>query len=106
VRADGSILTLVSTGLPLGLMDDRMPYGDATHTLEAGDTVVLYSDGVTDAQNTDGEEYGEARLHDLLQSLVQDRPDAIADGVLASVDAFVKGAPQFDDMTILVLRRA
>jgi len=105
VRADGSILTLVSTGLPLGLMDDRMPYGDATHTLEAGDTVVLYSDGITDAQNTDGEEYGEARLHDLLQSLVQDRPEAIANGVLASVDAFVKGAPQFDDMTILVLRR-
>jgi sigma-B regulation protein RsbU (phosphoserine phosphatase) len=105
VRADGSIVPLASTGLPLGLMEGGGPYTETTQTLAAGDLVVLYSDGVTDAQNGDSEEFGECRLYELLARHAGASPDVVADAVLAAVDLFVAGAPQFDDITILVLRR-
>ena len=105
VRSDGSIVPLASTGLPLGLLEGGGPYGETAHRLDAGDLVVLYSDGVTDAQNADGEEFGDRRLHDLLAASSGAAPDAVADAVLLAVDGFVDGAPQFDDITILVLRR-
>ena len=50
--------------------------------LEPGDTLVLYSDGVTDAQNAAGEEFGETRLHDLLRSLAGQPATVIVDRVL------------------------
>ena len=66
---------------------------------------MLFSDGVTDAQNEAGEEFGEVRLHDMLRSLAGHHASAIISRVFAAIEEFVDGTPQFDDMTILVLRR-
>jgi len=105
IRADGTIVPLVSTGMPLGLMPDGLPYTETTQHLGPDDALVLYSDGVTDAQNPAGEEFGEARLHDLLRAHRTASPAAMADAILRAVDVFADGAPQFDDMTLLILRR-
>ncbi len=105
VRADGSLATLASTGPPLGLLPLGQPYGEARETLAPGDTLVLFSDGITDAQNTASEEFGDVRLGQVLAASAGGSPDAIIDRVFAAIDAFVGGAPQFDDMTILVCRR-
>ena len=51
LRADGSIVSLASTGAPLGLLPPGLPYGETSEVLHPGDALVLYSDGVTDAQN-------------------------------------------------------
>jgi len=105
VRADGTVELLKSTGPPLGLLPPGMPYDETTHTLGPGDTLVLYSDGVTDAHNAAVEEFGEARLQDLLRSLAGQPAAVIVDHVLGALEAYVEDTPQFDDMTLLVARR-
>jgi len=105
LRADGSLATLASTGPPLGLLPLGQPYGEARETLGPGDTLVLFSDGITDAQNAASEEFGDVRLGQVLTACAGNTPDAIIDRVFEAIDGFVGGAPQFDDMTILVCRR-
>ena len=104
VRANGTLTLLASTGPPLGLLLGRA-YDEVAHQLDRGDTLVLFSDGVTDAQNAAGEEFGETRAHELLASMAGQPPDAVIDRVLSAVETFVDDTPQFDDMTMLVLRR-
>ena len=105
VRHDGSMRRLSSTGPPLGLLPIDLPFEQSNDALAPGDCLVLFSDGITDAQNNDSEEFGEARLQDILGSAAGETPEAIIDRVFAAVDAFVEGAPQFDDMTILIAGR-
>ena len=106
LRANGETVTLGSTGTPLGLLPPVLPYGEVNPRLDPGDTLVLFSDGVTEAQNADEEEYGEARLVDCLRG-ARDQPAAeLIECVMTSIDQFAGGAPQFDDITLLIARRA
>ena len=105
VRRDGTIRRLSSTGPPLGLLPIELPFEQSKDALAHGDCLVLFSDGITDAQNDASEEFGEARLQDILSSVAGETPEVIIDRVFAAVDAFVEGAPQFDDMTILIAAR-
>jgi sigma-B regulation protein RsbU (phosphoserine phosphatase) len=105
LRADGQAISLVSTGTPLGLLPPMLPYEEVAHALTPGDTLVLFSDGVSEAQDAAGEEFGEARLLDVLRG-ASDAPVAtLVDRVFAAIDAFAGDAPQFDDITMLVVRR-
>jgi phosphoserine phosphatase RsbU/P len=104
--ADGQARALSSTGAPLGLLPPLAPYTDTIVQIRPGECVVLCSDGVTDAQNDAQEEFGEQRLTDVVRASL-DRPvTTIVDRVFEAVDAFADAAPQFDDITLLVLRRA
>jgi serine phosphatase RsbU (regulator of sigma subunit) len=105
VRLDGSVERLSSTGAPLGLLPAGLPYGQTDQVLHPGDVLVLFSDGVTDAQDGMDEEFGEARLLDVMASAAGQSGETVIDRVFAAIDAFASGAPQFDDMTILVARR-
>jgi serine phosphatase RsbU (regulator of sigma subunit) len=105
LRSDGIVVPLASTGTPLGLLPPGLPYGETSETLRPGDALVLFSDGITDAQDASGEEFGESRLHDVLRSSCGLSADVLITRVFDAIDAFVAGAPQFDDMTILVGRR-
>ncbi len=105
VREDGSIARLESTGAPLGLLSDQPPYADARVCLHVGDCVVLFSDGVTDAQDEMGNEFGEERLVDVLRAGTGKNLEAVIAEVFAAIDAFVGSAPQFDDITLLIARR-
>jgi phosphoserine phosphatase RsbU/P len=105
LRADGALEPLCSTGAPLGLLPPGLPYGETSEALRRGDALVLYSDGVTDAQDAAGEEFGERRLHELLAGAAGAPAEALIDRVFGGVEAFVAATPQFDDMTMLVVRR-
>jgi serine phosphatase RsbU (regulator of sigma subunit) len=104
VSAGGEVSWLASTGTPLGLIPG-LPYGETTLTLERGDAVVLFSDGVPEAQDEAGEEFGEDRL----AALVAEHRDAdaadLVDRIVSAVDTFAAAAPQYDDVTVLVARR-
>jgi serine phosphatase RsbU (regulator of sigma subunit) len=105
LRASGEAEALLSTGTPLGLFSTGAPYDQSTHQLDPGDALVLFSDGVTEAQNSDGDEFGEARLFEVLRAC-PGRPGAeVIDRVFAAIDGFAAGAPQFDDITVVVARR-
>ena len=104
LRADGSTVPLASTGTPLGLLPPGFPYSEISHVLEPGDLLVLFSDGVTEAQNEAGEEFGEARLLEVLRGNAGTAGDLVS-RVFTAIDAFAGGAPQFDDITMLIARR-
>jgi sigma-B regulation protein RsbU (phosphoserine phosphatase) len=106
LRATGEVETLPSTGMPLGLMPSAAPHGELSVALEPGDTLVIFSDGVTEAQDAAEEEYGEGRLVELLRASAGEPPQVLIDRITAAIDAFAGGAPQFDDITLLVARRS
>lgn len=105
VRASGDSERLESTGTPLGLLPPGIPYEERIVSVEPGDCLVLYSDGVVDAQNDRGEEFGEQRLFDIVARSRIEPAALVVDRVFQAIDAFVAGAPQFDDITIMVMQR-
>jgi phosphoserine phosphatase RsbU/P len=92
------------TGLPLGLFRE-VPYGVTRLTLDDGDSLVLYTDGVTEGQDPAGNEYGEQRLIRSLRDLSGRDARAMADGVLRDVVRFRGPHLPSDDMTLLIVRR-
>jgi sigma-B regulation protein RsbU (phosphoserine phosphatase) len=104
LRASGGHEELRATGLPLGLLpvDD---YGREERRLEPGDLVVLYTDGVTEAANPEGEEYGLDRLIVLCQAQAREGVDRLAEALQRDLESFARGVPFADDRTFLVLRR-
>ena len=79
-------------------------YEQATVQLVAGDLVVVFSDGVTEAFNAEWEEFGDARLVESVRANRDLPPVSLLARVMASIKAFVKDAAQSDDVTVLVLR--
>ena len=72
-------------------------------TLDPGDTIFLYTDGVTEARDPSGEEFGMQRLCEVLE--VTDRyPEGLVETVKKTVDEFAHGMPQHDDFTAVALR--
>lgn len=105
VKKSGEVVSLGSTGAPLGLLPPGMPYETTAITIDPGDCLVLCSDGVPDAQNESDDEFGENRLTAILQD-TRHRPSAeIVSQVFDAIDQFAGAAPQFDDITLMVLRR-
>jgi sigma-B regulation protein RsbU (phosphoserine phosphatase) len=90
-------------GVPAGMLNDR-EYEELTFEAQAGDLIVLHSDGITDQPNPQGEEYGRGHLGRALRRMCGKSPDKVADAILADLDTFTAGAPAFDDQTMLVLK--
>ena len=67
--------------------------------------LVLYSDGVSEAQTAVFDEFGPDRLADIVERQRERPAAAIIDAIVAAIDAFVEGAPQFDDITLMVIKR-
>ena len=105
VHADGQAdLLPLTDGVALGLVPD-MEYQEATVTLSPGDTVVLYTDGVSEAMNGDDEEFGNERLLKIFGSSTPTNSEEANKAIFRAVDAFVGDAPQSDDITCLTLCR-
>jgi len=84
---------------------DGIEYQDDTLQLEHGDTLVMFTDGVTEAMNPKFEEFGNERLDNILGGLSASSCQQIVETVKAGIKDFVEGAEQSDDITILVLKR-
>ncbi len=101
----GEVTRIEATGLPLGMFCDGQ-YPVKRLNLEKGDSLFLYTDGLTEARNRSGAEYGIARLAQFVAQHHAGGPEALAVTCLKEVKAFSAGAPKSDDLTIMVLRRA
>jgi sigma-B regulation protein RsbU (phosphoserine phosphatase) len=104
LRADGTAERLKAGGLAVGLMPGRA-YTETEWQLAPGDLVALYSDGVTEANDPDENEYSIERLIELLREKRTESADEIVRATYGSVDAFADTAPQYDDITMMVVRR-
>jgi len=104
-HSDGGrdVVRLDAGGPVIGLMEDCF-YQQGRVTLETGDVLVAYTDGISESMNDADDEWGEDRLKDAV------RPDRavlardLIDRIMKSADAFVAHAPQHDDMTVVVVR--
>ena len=90
-------------GIPIGPMPD-IKYQSTCLTLIPGSVLFLYTDGVTEATNIKDELFSEARLQQSVVRLTDNDPVKLVDGARADIEAFVDGADQSDDITIMVLR--
>jgi len=102
--ADARPTKIASLGPALGVIAP-FDYGEATIVLDSGDVLVVYSDGVTDATNAMGEMFGIERLQVVIARHKSLPATELVSGVLAAVDEFVGEAPQFDDLTLVVVKR-
>ena len=101
IREDGLFRLLTDVhGLPLGVMPG-MKYQDYEIRMKPGDAVFVYTDGVPEANNAEDEQYTLGRMELALNQIQERDPESVLKGVRADVDAFVKGADQFDDLTML-----
>lgn len=110
MRANGEPEWLQSTGTPLGLMapdivEMLQPYQERSFMLQPGDLVALFSDGVTEAQDEQENEFGEARTADFVRPIACEPAAAIVEKVFQEIDRYAGSAPQYDDITLLVLKR-
>lgn len=104
LRAGGRLEQLTEGGLILGVMPTIVPYREGRITLEPGDAVVLFTDGVSEAMNAEKEDYGDERLEMFLGSLTHASASDIVDALRNELASYTAGAPQSDDITIVVLR--
>jgi sigma-B regulation protein RsbU (phosphoserine phosphatase) len=106
LHADGSVEAVPRTGGMAVAVSEDFPYREGQLTLAAGEMLFLYTDGITEAFDCDAQEYGDTRLHRLLQRLNARplTPADICNAVLADVHQFERGAPQADDITCMGLR--
>jgi phosphoserine phosphatase RsbU/P len=102
LRADGGRVDLDATGVPVGLVDGA-EFPAMEQRLAPGDKVVIYSDGVTDAQDAEGRFFGKKRLREIAAANAGAGCAAIHGAIQDAVTAFTEGATQSDDITLLVL---
>lgn len=104
-RTSGAIERLSAGGLPLGIQSDLRYQPDAV-TLAGGDWLVIFTDGLVEAVNGPGQEYGEERLVSVLQLSANLSPPKLLSRIMVDVDLFVGRAAQHDDVTCMLIKAA
>ena len=105
MKADGTIEQLpLSKDIVVGALDD-FQFSEEKLQLEHGDTLLLYTDGVTEATNVNNEEFGEKRLEETLKDAAHQNCQQIINAVKANVNSFAGEAEQSDDITLLAIKR-
>ena len=104
-REGNTVQELDRTGVPLGILDGVTWENRVVH-LAPGDVLLLYTDGITEAQNAQEEFFDEDRLREFVRASLGRSAQDVQDGIIAQVDAFVGDAPQSDDITLMALVRS
>ena len=102
VRQAGGIESLAATAQPVGLIESA-EFAVSETTLASGDKIVIYTDGVTEAQNLQGEFFGRQRLRQVVAEHHADSCHALHEAVQSAVAEFTESAPQADDITLVVI---
>jgi sigma-B regulation protein RsbU (phosphoserine phosphatase) len=107
-RSDGRIdrFNTIDLGLPIGLVPDISPFV-ASQRIHFGphDVLLLITDGITEAENEDGEQYGIERVCNSLEKRLSQDAAQIQEGIVADLTQFIGHNEVFDDVTLLVIKR-
>ncbi len=104
LRADGAVERLEEGGLLIGMLKTTSPYEQGTVTLQSGDLLVLFTDGVSEAMNAEGHDFTEERFEQLLRRIRTASPHEIIDRVREELQGYTRDTPPSDDLTMLVLK--
>jgi phosphoserine phosphatase RsbU/P len=104
VHAGGTMEQLASGGLPLGIMADA-EFREGRTQLLHGDVLVIYSDGVSEAVNPAGEEFGPTRLYEVVARNLDASASGIRDRIESALTKFCQGTPAADDITLVIVKR-
>ncbi len=104
-RKRGEVEVLQAEGLPLAMLPDAVPYSGGETRMEPGDLLLLYTDGVTEAETPEGEEWGQERLRDWLGLHGAGDLADLRDDLMAALASHQAGARAKDDQTFFLLRR-
>ena len=104
VHAGGTMEQLASGGLPLGIMADA-EFREGRTQLHPGDVLVVYSDGVSEAVNPSGEEFGPTRLYEVVARNLDASASGIRDRIESALTKFCQGTPAADDITLVIVKR-
>src|SRR5437773_9233773 len=102
ISTDGQLEYIDATAMPVGLMEDT-EFLIEKKQLRPGDKLVIYSDGVTEAANPEGEFFGKKRLREVVSAHAAANCGALHDAILEAVTSFISSAAQADDITLLVV---
>jgi sigma-B regulation protein RsbU (phosphoserine phosphatase) len=100
---NGKAEAMNATGIPAGLFPS-VQYEELTFEAQPGDLFVFYSDGITEATNADGEEFGEARLYSIIEQNAKRSAVETVSAIFAAVKEFVGEMDAFDDQTVVALK--
>jgi len=100
---EGQFEAMEQRGLPIGITDEE-EYPEETIDFTSGDILVLYTDGVTEARNTQEEMFGVESLRELIQKNTSSSAQELVDKVSDAVTSFIGRAPQHDDITVVIIR--
>ena len=104
LKPNGEVIELIQThGLPLGLYPNK-EYSDSQITLDRGDCIVVYTDGITDLQNEENVQFGNKKFIENLKNLGDCNPEAMVNKIELSLDAYRGEASQIDDITLMVIK--
>lgn len=98
------VFVLARTGMPIGIEEDGS-WERRTITFSAGDKLILYTDGITEAQNNAGDFYEEKYLIECIMKHINGTAFQLQDEILDDVEKFSDGAPQYDDITLMILEK-
>jgi sigma-B regulation protein RsbU (phosphoserine phosphatase) len=104
LKKSGDIIRLKTGGIPLGFMQDFV-FEEESIVMEPGDTLIMYSDGITEAMDEEGQEYSEEKLLALCNEFSYLSADEIKKRIVSAVHSHARNVPQSDDMTLLILKR-
>ncbi len=104
LRANGDLEEVVCRGMVLGIMDD-IDYDEDVTVLAPGDTLILYTDGITEAMNWGSDLFGKGRLKDAILSAGSLEAQATINAIIDAVKVYTAETPQADDLTIVAVRR-
>jgi sigma-B regulation protein RsbU (phosphoserine phosphatase) len=100
---NGQVIRLEAGGPVVGLLP-LAPYVEQALTLEPGDLLLLYTDGISEAMTHDDEEWGEERMIEAASKVRDKDAGDVLRALFTACDKFTAGAPQHDDMTMLILK--
>ncbi|MFA6469785.1 MAG: GAF domain-containing SpoIIE family protein phosphatase [Bacteroidota bacterium] len=104
LRKDGRIERLTDGGLILGIMKTMVPYEEGNVVLQSGDAVILFTDGVSEAMDSNGNDYTEERLELFVKGQKGSSAETILTEIKTEIQRYSAGAPQSDDITLAVFK--
>jgi len=104
LRAGGEVERLDIGGIIIGFLKTQTPYPEGSVTLNSGDVIVMFTDGVSEAMNVNEEDFTEQRLEEVLKNSRASSAEHIILDVRRALEVYTRGTPQSDDLTMLVLK--